>query len=159
MKNIEGFDNFVNEKAWIKGSIKKHDGLEETEKSLDELNRSTYNNAAAGALGKGDKDLALGFLSHSNKMGIEDNEEDYESSRYMFFSNLQQIRRQAGLLLDMDEDEIQEILENGHDWAQDHIATAKESIDQVFDFLMNETRDEDRMKSNDDDILSDDQEC
>ena len=73
--------------------------------------------------------------------------EDKDSSRYMFFSNLEQIRRQAGLLLDMDEEEIEKILENGHDWAQDHIATAKESIDQVFDFLMNETKSGDMWKS------------
>ena len=120
--------------------------VKQKEKSLEELNKSTYNNAAAGALGKGDKDLALDFLSHSNEMGIEDDKEAYEASRYMFFSNLQQIRRQAGLILDMDESEIQEILENGHDWAQDHIATAKESIDQVFDFLMNETSSGDMWK-------------
>ena len=63
-----------------------------------------------------------------------------ESQRYMFFSNLEQIQRQMGLLLDLNHDQVNEILENGHDWAQDHIATAKESIDQVFDFLMNETK-------------------
>jgi hypothetical protein len=33
-------------------------------------------------------------------------------------------------------------LDNGHDWAQDHIAEAKNNMDQVFDFLMNETSDE-----------------
>lgn len=77
------------------------------------------------------------------------NEEAYEASRYMFFSNLEQIRRQAGLLLDMKEDQLNSILEDGHDWAQDHIATAKESIDQVFDFLMNETKSGDMWKSTD----------
>jgi len=77
------------------------------------------------------------------------NEEAYESTRYMFFSNLEQIRRQADLLLDMDEDQLNSILENGHDWAQDHIATAKESIDQVFDFLMNETSEGDTWNSDD----------
>jgi hypothetical protein len=35
---------------------------------------------------------------------------------------------------------IEDILENGHDWAQDHIAEAKNNMDQVFDFLMNETK-------------------
>jgi hypothetical protein len=65
---------------------------------------------------------------------------EQENDRYMFFSNLEQIHRQTGLLLNLDEEEIHDILENGHDWAQDHIATAKESIDQVFDFLMNETK-------------------
>jgi hypothetical protein len=58
----------------------------------------------------------------------------------MFFSNLQQIKRQAELLLDLDESVIHEILENGHDWADDHITVAKENLDQVFDFLMNETQ-------------------
>jgi len=73
--------------------------------------------------------------------------EDKENSRYMLFSNLEQIRRQAGLLLDMNEEDIEKIIENGHDWAQDHIAVAKENIDQVFDFLMNETKSGDMWKS------------
>jgi hypothetical protein len=73
--------------------------------------------------------------------------EDKDSSRYMFFSNLEQIRRQAGLLLDMDEEEIEKILENGHDWAQDHISVAKENIDQVFDFIMNMTKSGEMWKS------------
>ncbi len=34
------------------------------------------------------------------------------------------------------------IIQNGHDWADDHISTAKENLDQVFDFMMNETRKE-----------------
>jgi len=65
-------------------------------------------------------------------------QEEPENDRYMFFSNLQQIHRQMGILLEKDPEMIHSILENGHDWAQDHIATAKESIDQVFDFIMNE---------------------
>jgi tRNA(Ile)-lysidine synthase TilS/MesJ len=73
--------------------------------------------------------------------------EDKENSRYMLFSNLEQIRRQAGLLLDMNEEDIEKIIENGHDWAQDHIAVAKENMDQVFDFLMNETKSGDMWKS------------
>jgi prephenate dehydrogenase len=63
---------------------------------------------------------------------------EQDSERYMFFSNLEQIHRQMGILLEKDPEMINDILENGHDWAQDHIATAKESIDQVFDFIMNE---------------------
>jgi hypothetical protein len=63
-------------------------------------------------------------------------------TRYMFFSNLEQIKRQAELLMKLPKDQVQQILENGHDWAQDHIATSKESFDQVFDFMMNEFNDE-----------------
>jgi len=68
--------------------------------------------------------------------------EEEHSSRYMFFSNLEQIKRQCEELLEMDQNEIEEILENGHDWAQDHIAEAKNNMDQVFDFLMNEMKGE-----------------
>jgi hypothetical protein len=62
------------------------------------------------------------------------------SSRYMFFSNLEQMRRQCDLLLDLDRDMVEGILEHGHDWAQDHISEAKNNTDQVFDFLMNESK-------------------
>ncbi len=58
----------------------------------------------------------------------------------MFFSNLEQMRRQCDILLEMNPDEVESILENGHDWAQDHIAESKNNLDQVFDFLMNETK-------------------
>ena len=67
-------------------------------------------------------------------------EHESRSSRYMFFSNLEQMRRQCDLLLDLDHSMIENILENGHDWAQDHIAEAKNNMDQVFDFLMNEVK-------------------
>ena len=70
-------------------------------------------------------------------------EAEHEHSRYMFFSNLEQIKRQAELLLDLDDDVINQILENGHDWADDHITVAKENMDQVFDFMMNETKKQD----------------
>jgi hypothetical protein len=58
----------------------------------------------------------------------------------MFFSNLEQMKRQCDLLLDLNHDEIESILDDGHDWAQDHIAEAKNNLDQVFDFLMNTTK-------------------
>jgi nitrogen fixation/metabolism regulation signal transduction histidine kinase len=64
-----------------------------------------------------------------------------KNSRYMFFSNLEQIHRQAVMLMEMDENMLNQILENGHDWAQDHIAEAKNNMDQVFDFIMNEIKD------------------
>lgn len=74
------------------------------------------------------------------KIVREDSYLEENSSRYMFFQNLSQMKRQTEILLNLDENKVNEILENGHDWAQDHIATAKESMDQVFDFIMNETK-------------------
>jgi hypothetical protein len=79
-------------------------------------------------------------------------EAEHEHSRYMFFSNLEQIKRQAELLLELDDEVINQILENGHDWADDHITVAKENMDQVFDFLMNETQDSEMDMSMMDDV-------
>ena len=81
----------------------------------------------------------MNSLDRIIKKVIRETHEEY-SSRYMFFSNLEQMRRQCDLLLDLDRKMIESILENGHDWAQDHIAEAKNNMDQVFDFLMNETQ-------------------
>jgi hypothetical protein len=66
--------------------------------------------------------------------------EEQRSDRYMFFSNLEQMRRQCDMLLELERDMVDSILDNGHDWAQDHISEAKNNMDQVFDFLMNETK-------------------
>ena len=65
---------------------------------------------------------------------------EHKSERYMFFSNLEQMRRQCDLLLDFDRNMVESILDNGHDWAQDHISEAKNNMDQVFDFMMNESK-------------------
>lgn len=74
--------------------------------------------------------------------------QEQESPNYMFFSNLEQLIRQANLLLELDPKVIDEILLNGHDWAADHITVAKENLDQVFDFMMNEIKGKEH--SNDD---------
>jgi DNA-directed RNA polymerase subunit RPC12/RpoP len=71
-----------------------------------------------------------------NKMVNENNMEE----NYMFFSNLKQIHRQCELLLKMDKNTLDSIIQNGHDWADDHVSEAKTNMDQVFDFFMNETK-------------------
>jgi hypothetical protein len=65
-------------------------------------------------------------------------ESHQEHENYMFFSNLKQIMRQCKMILEMDPQMIDEIIQNGHDWADDHISEAKTNLDQVFDFFMNE---------------------
>ena len=69
---------------------------------------------------------------------------EQETANYMFFSNLEQMKRQIDMLLEMDHEMVDQILNNGHDWADDHITEAKTNMDQVFDFLMNETRKNDQ---------------
>lgn len=59
-----------------------------------------------------------------------------EQENYMFFGNIEQMKRQCELLMNEDHQMIDNILKE-HDWAQDHISEAKSLLDQVFDFLMN----------------------
>lgn len=65
---------------------------------------------------------------------------DGRTENYMFFSNLKQMHRQIEFLMAINPQVIDMILQNGHDWADDHITEAKTNIDQVFDFIMNEIK-------------------
>lgn len=71
---------------------------------------------------------------------VTEDEEKEKTDRYMFISNLKQMCRQAELILKQDVEQIESLLDDGHDWAQDHVAVAKENLDQVFDFLMNKIK-------------------
>lgn len=69
--------------------------------------------------------------------------EEIESSKpesYMFFGNLQIIRRAIDAMLQMDQAEVDAILQDGHGWAVDHIATSKDDIEEVAGFLMNQAQ-------------------
>ena len=68
---------------------------------------------------------------------------EQEEANYMFFSNLEQIKRQCEMMLDMDPQMVDQLINDGHDWADDHITEAKVNIDQVFDFFKNEFEKED----------------
>jgi hypothetical protein len=79
-----------------------------------------------------------------NKIKKNKVNENERALNYMFFQNLEQLKRQAELLLDIDKNQINTILEDGHDWAEDHISSSKENLDQVFDFLMNKVNEWDK---------------
>jgi hypothetical protein len=66
------------------------------------------------------------------KGGCNDND-----ANYMFFGNLKIIKKYVDAMLQMDPRQVQNILSNGHDWAADHVATSKDDIQEVGDFLMN----------------------
>jgi hypothetical protein len=68
-----------------------------------------------------------------NKPTLEDHQ-----GNYMFFGNLESIMKQCEELLQFNNEEVDQILMDGHDWAEDHISSAKENVEQVHDFLNNE---------------------
>ena len=59
------------------------------------------------------------------------------TTNYMFFQNLKTIKMMVDKLLTMDKNTIDGILLNGHDWAEDHIATSKDDVEEVYNFLVN----------------------
>ena len=60
---------------------------------------------------------------------------DYGVQNYMFFQNLKEIRDNIDTLLSMDQQEVDRILSDGHGWALEHMATAKDDVEEVTSFL------------------------
>jgi hypothetical protein len=59
--------------------------------------------------------------------------------KYMFIGNLQTIKRAVDDLLKLDPHQLSEILK-GHEWAEDHIATSKDDIEEVANFITNKSQ-------------------
>jgi hypothetical protein len=60
--------------------------------------------------------------------------EVHEVEHYMFFANLETIKRLTDKMLSMDKNELDQMLKE-HDWANDHISTSKDDIEEVFNFI------------------------
>ena len=60
--------------------------------------------------------------------------EDQQTENYMFFGNLETMKRLVDELLEMDKTQIDELLKE-HDWASDHISVSTENLEQVFNFI------------------------
>ena len=55
---------------------------------------------------------------------------------YMFFSSLKVIKKKVEEILQMDPREIDAMLEDGHDWASEHVITAKDDIEEVYNWII-----------------------
>lgn len=73
-----------------------------------------------------------GVLSEN---ALYEEEEKKETKHYMFFNNLKTIKNQVEALLAMNKDEIDKMLDDGHDWASDHIATSKDDVEEVYNWI------------------------
>lgn len=76
----------------------------------------------------------------------ENNDMKDRNDNYMFFANLQHIVRMASEIQDMDESKIDEMLTEGHDWANDHISKSMESIEHVYNFLLSSMEEENEVE-------------
>lgn len=67
-------------------------------------------------------------------------EKEGGKENYMFFNNLETMRRILEELSLMEESEVDDLLTK-HDWASDHISVATENLEQVYNFLAAKDRD------------------
>lgn len=81
-----------------------------------------------------------------------DHEAHHEAENYMFFGNLETIKRACEELLAMDPAQVDELLKNGHNWAADHVATSKDDIEEVLGFFKNEMSEPERSGYSDEEM-------
>jgi hypothetical protein len=149
MENIKDFNSFNEKKNWIKdaisnkGSLKKSLGKgkddkitkNEIEKELSKLKAKDKDKSKPGTqLDKKDatKKRRLELAKTLSKLKAV--KEGHEEENYMFFSNLETIKRLVDKLLEMDKTEIDTMLKE-HDWASDHVTSSKDDIEEVFNFI------------------------
>jgi hypothetical protein len=65
-------------------------------------------------------------------------QETGEVKHYMFFSNLKSMKEKIDAMLAMDAGEVDGMLDDGHDWASDHIATSRDDVEEVYNWLAGE---------------------
>lgn len=79
------------------------------------------------------------FKKKASEIAEDDHMEGGEEKQhYMFFQNLASIKHYIDEIMKMSPEEIDNLLKNGHDWAADHIATSKDDIQEVAEWIRNE---------------------
>jgi hypothetical protein len=58
----------------------------------------------------------------------------------MFFGNLKTIKACIEKMMDLDPMMVDQMLSDGHDWANDHVATSKDDIEEVCNWLCNKLK-------------------
>jgi hypothetical protein len=168
MSDIKRFNDFLNEKKWIKGAIehpgalRKHFHKKEGEKitkteikdEIADLMRKDMDKKKPGAqLGKRDSTLYKRLNLAKNLMGM--NEDHDESENYMFFANVSNIKRMCEEILEMELSKVDSLLSQGHGWATDHIATSKDDVEEVYGFLKSSIE----MHHDEEGMISDGENC
>ena len=177
MSFIKKFENFeekgVDEKKgekWIKDAIKKPGSLRKSlgKKESEKISKPEIDSELQALRGK-DKDpkkkgvqgLSKNDLSKYRKLNLAKTlkglKEHQETQNYMFFGNLQTMKRLIDKMLEMDEAKVDEILKD-HNWALDHIATSKDDVEEVFNFLAGHKNDIDHGFQTQDMMSGDDSE-
>lgn len=58
-----------------------------------------------------------------------------ESNNYMFWQNLKGIHDDATEILGMDQQQVDALIADGHQWALEHVITSKDDVEEVYHFI------------------------
>lgn len=160
----EESEEFNEKKNWIKDAIKHPGALKKSlgKKDDEKISKSEINKELSKLKSK-DKDAKKPGVQLDKKDATKKRrlelaktlsklnkavKENHEEENYMFFSNLETIKRLVDELLQMDKTEIDMMLKE-HDWASDHITSSKDDIEEVFNFIAgNEDQEHDKSLDN-----------
>ncbi len=160
MKHINQFESFekISEEKgekWIQDAIKKPGSLRkklnkkgeekiskgEITDEISKLKKKDKDPKKSGVQGLSKKDLTKLRQLNLAKT-LKGMKESHDHENYMFFTNLENIKRMAEEILAMDHNEMDQKLTDGHDWATDHISVANENLEHVYNFFLNDESDE-----------------
>lgn len=157
MKNLIEFNQHLDslkEKKLIAGAIKKEGALrkevgvsaEETltkgdvQDVISDIKKKDKDKTMPGVQGLSAKDLKTYRRANLAKTRMGLGESHDEKENYMFFANVKNIHRMCEEILQMDSSFVDNVLTDGHGWAVDHIATSKDDVEEVYQFLNSEKK-------------------
>lgn len=157
INQFESFEKISEEKGekWIQEAIKRPGALRkklnkkgeekiskgEITDEISKLKKKDKDPKKSGVQGLSKKDLTKLRQLNLAKT-LKGMKESHDHENYMFFTNLENIKRMAEEILAMDHNEMDQKLTDGHDWATDHISVANENLEHVYNFFLNDESDE-----------------
>ena len=157
LNQFESFNKISEEKGekWIQkaishpGALRKKLGKKGEEKiskgeitdEISKLKKKDKDPKKSGIQGLSKRDLTKLRQLNLAKT-LKGMKESHDHENYMFFTNLENIKRMAEEILAMNHEEMDQKLTNGHDWATDHISVANENLEHVYNFFLNDESDE-----------------
>lgn len=143
-------ENSANEaKKWIQKAIKKPGALKksmgkskdekltkgEIDSELKALKSKDKDKSKEGVQGLSKKDLTK-YRRLNLAKTLQGLKEHQEVKNYMFFGNLENMKRYIDEMMKLPQEQVDRILTE-HDWASDHISVACENLEHVHNFLLN----------------------
>jgi len=98
------------------------------------------------------EDFSIPYEGWTSSYSSQFENEDKELHNYMFFQHLMTIRDAIDDLIKMDRSTVDQILQDGHAWAVDHITTSVDDIDEVYHFLKNRSSEISQMEPETDSV-------